>query len=106
MKKQSSLHYFSLISNNAYNAGNAYKFAKHMDMGSDKYRKGVTTTLNWISEVAFHYIQKEQALQGEFQEVIKEQEKYLKATLLATPYKEGIIKGFRIADEILYDIKK
>jgi hypothetical protein len=77
-----------------------------MDLGSDKYKEGVTTALDWVSEVAYHYIQKEQALQGEFAEVIKDQESYLKSTLLATPYKEGIIKGFTLTQDILYNAKK
>lgn len=106
MKKVSSHHYFACISKDAYQAGNPYKFSKHMDLGSDKYKKGVATVLDWVSEVAYHYIQKEQALQGELNEVIKEQERYLKDTLPASPYKEGIIKGFSITHEILYKTKE
>jgi len=77
-----------------------------MDLGCDKYREGVTTVLDWVSEVSYHYIQKEQALQYEFEDVIHEKEKYLRSTLLATPYKEGIIKGFSITNETLSKAKK
>ncbi len=105
MKKQSSHYYFSLISKNVYSAGCPYKFAKHTELGSPKYKEGVTTVLDWVSEVSFHYMQKEQALKGELDTIIKEKEQFLRQTLLATPYKEGIIKGFTLTHDILHKLK-
>ncbi len=77
-----------------------------MDLGTDKYKEGVTTVLDWVSEVAYHYIEKEQALKGEFDEVIHAQEKYLRSSLPSTPYKEGIIKGFSITNTVLCETKE
>jgi len=77
-----------------------------MDLGSDKYKEGVITVLDWVSKVAYHYIEREQALKGEFDKVIHEQEKYLRSSLPSTPYKEGIIKGFSITNHVLHDTKK
>ena len=77
-----------------------------MDLGSDKYKEGVITVLDWVNQVAYHYIEKEQTLKCEFDEIIHAQEKYLRSTLPATPYKEGIIKGFTIANDVLHETKK
>lgn len=99
--KKPTKSYLIDISHDCYSHASPYKFAKHRELGSPKYKEGVTTVLDWVNELCYHYLQQEKKIQHDFQNHIETKQKMLIETLHDNDYKAGIIKGFEIVGEIL-----
>ena len=104
--KQPALIFFDLMSTRAYNASMRYKFSKHIDYGSQKKKDGIVAVLVWVNELSYFYMEEEKKLQQRFMDDIKQNEQYLRSSLLVGDYKEGIIKGFTLTHELIEQIKK
>jgi len=86
---KSSKEVLSDLSKECYNQITHYKFNRGTLHVPEKYRKGRLDGLQYISELTLYYMQKEKALQKEFEdEVLKQIEKM--HCLNNGAYKQGI----------------
>jgi len=54
------------ISKHCYTYMVPYKHSKHQDRGSSKYKKGRVTTYEWVNNLIYYYLKKEENLSDEF----------------------------------------
>ncbi|RRS30978.1 MAG: hypothetical protein P794_05005 [Epsilonproteobacteria bacterium (ex Lamellibrachia satsuma)] len=77
-----------------------YKFNTTVLQISDKYREGRLTSLEYISELAYYYLQEEKRLQQYFKEQVHKQMK-LHSCLEENDYKQGLYEALNdILDEM------
>ena len=76
-----------------------YKFDKHK-LYSDKYRKGNLAVYDWLSELCFYYLKKEEALMKEFLEVLDTKQEELN-NLPDGEFKAGVFNAIRDVRKLL-----
>ena len=87
--KPTSKEVLEEISKHCYNQITFYQFNTTNLQVSDKYREGRLTGLEYISSLAYYYMQEEQSLQQQFHEQILKQMKK-NSCLEDTEYKNGL----------------
>ena len=87
--KQTSKEYLEEISKHCSNQITLYKFNTTTLIISDKYREGRLTSLEYLGELVFHYLQEEKRIKEGFHEQIIKQLK-LHSCLEDTEYKKGL----------------
>jgi len=95
--------FFDKIGEITYSATAPYRFAKHINYGNEKYKKGVVSSLTWVSNLSTYYLNQLKQLKKEFLEQIDKKEKELK-TLKDGDFKKGVFDGFKMARDIIKDL--
>ena len=100
--KPTSKELLEEISKNCSNQITFYTYNKNLLKVSDKYREGRLTSLKYISELTFYYLQEEKKIQKQFREQILKQMK-LHSCLDESDYKQGIYDALNeTLDEIRF----
>ena len=87
--KPTSKEYLEQVSKHCHNQIVHYKFNTTTLIISDKYREGRLTSLEYIGELVFYYMQEEKRIKEDFREQIIKQLK-LHSCLDETEYKRGL----------------
>ena len=98
--KPTSKELLEEISKNCSNQITFYTYNKNVLKVSDKYREGRLTSLKYISELTFYYLQEEKKIQKQFREQILKQIQ-LHSCLDDSDYKQGVYDALNATlDEI------
>jgi len=89
LKKKSTKNILEDISQHCFTYMVPYKFGKQNDWGSLKYRKGRITTYEWINNLSYYYMKKEENLKEEFILYLKSKSNEIEF-LKDGDYKKGI----------------
>ncbi len=87
--KPTSKEYLEEISKQCSNQLTLYKFNTTTLQVTDKYREGRLTSLEYIGELVFHYMQEEKRIKEDFHEQIIKQ-LTLHSCLEDTEYRRGL----------------
>ncbi len=98
---KSTKDFFETISSFCYISKTPYSF-KSCSPDDDKYYKGIFTVYDWVDELCYYYLKKEQNLKSDFLSLLEEKRENI-ALSDDTTYKNGMLKGF---DEIYKIIDK
>ncbi len=90
--KPTSKEVLEEISKHCFDQITYYKFNTGVLQVADKYREGRLTSLEYIGELTFYYLQQEKNLQELFHEQILKQMKQ-NSCLEDTEYKQGLYDG-------------
>ncbi|MEA3417929.1 MAG: hypothetical protein U9Q90_00920 [Campylobacterota bacterium] len=88
--KPSSKLFLEEISRYCYSRLTLYKFNKTSLTIDEKYREGRITALNYISDLAFYFMQEEKQLKEHFIEELKKQIE-MTSSLKTPAYRQGIL---------------
>ncbi|WP_281951400.1 hypothetical protein [Nitrosophilus kaiyonis] len=104
-RKKTVEEFLDKVSDLTFSKTAPYKYAKHINYGSEKYKKGVVKSLTWVSDLSAYYLTQIKKIKQEFLEQIDKKEKELK-NLKDSELKKGIFDGFKMAKEIIEFIEK
>ena len=99
--KSTSKELLEEFSKNCSNQITFYTYNKNVLKVSDKYREGRLTSLKYISELTFYYLQEEKKIQKQFREQILKQMRS-HSCLDDSDYKQGVYDAL---NETLDEIK-
>lgn len=100
--------FLSTVSEMSFAETAKYKYAKHIDYGSDKYKRGVIKSLTWISDLSAFYVQRIKSFEKEFLEILESKEKelmHIDKKGINQEYRRGLIDGIRKGREIIAFLK-
>ncbi len=101
LNKKSCRDIFEFISSHCFTYMVPYKYSKLDDRGSLKYKKGRITAYEWINDLSYYYIKKEENLKKEF--IFHLESKYREIAILKTgDYKKGLQDAL---NEVLEELK-
>ena len=87
--KPTSKEVLEKISSHCYDEITLYKFNTTVLNVSDKYREGRLTSLEYIAELTYYYLQEEKKIQHQFHEQVLKQIE-LHSCLKDNDYKQGL----------------
>lgn len=101
LNKKSSRDVFEFISSHCYTYMVPYKYNDLENRGSLKYAKGRVTAYEWINELSYYYIKKEENLKKEFIFYLESKNKEINI-LKKGDYKKGLKDAL---NEVLQELK-
>jgi len=87
LNKKTSRYVFEFISNHCFMYMSPYKYSE--DRGTLRYKKGRITAYEWINNLSYYYIKKEENLKKEFILYLKSKQEEI-AVLKDGDYKKGL----------------
>ncbi len=99
---KSTKDFFETISSFCYISKMPYSF-KSCSPDDDKYYKGIFTVYDWVDELCYYYLKKEQNLKSDFLSLLEEKHQQV-YKLNDSKYKSGMIKGFDELYKVMTDL--
>ncbi len=102
LKNKSAKILLEEISEHCFTNMVPYKYPKHLSKGSKKYRSGRITTYEWVNNLTYYYLKKEENLKEEFIFYLKLKIQEIEI-LKDNDYKKGILDTI---NELLEKVEK